>query len=238
MQKFDEHWQLVIPKLVDAYVQWRYGNPDSEDPEVLPSDADVVEIEVLDLSGTQRSVSIKRCATRSLMEDLALSGYLGTAPLHPSFAISFKTLEHFRIMRLFKASWSVEAFARMLCYQYYVCSHVSTDWQVLMTTGPGSLPPVLPHRHRRCVRRLSEHPPGSEEAGDGSARARCPRVAREEWVPRMRVSGTIEPRDCRLLMLITTAGRGRGPTDTSTHRRDGRKQFLEARCNVRWTTGG
>ncbi|RDX48316.1 hypothetical protein OH76DRAFT_1456309 [Lentinus brumalis] len=119
MQRFDENWQVIIPTLVEAYMQWRYGTPAAEDPEVLPS-ADVIEIDVLDLYGTSRKVSINRCAERSLIEDLALTGYLGTAPLHPSFAISFKTLEMFRCMRLFKASWSVEAFTRLLCYQYYV----------------------------------------------------------------------------------------------------------------------
>ncbi len=133
MRNFDENWQLVIPKLVDAYVKWRYDTPEPEDPEVLPS---VVEIDVLDLFATPRTASIKRSGDRSLMEDLALSGYLGTAPLHPSFAISFKTLELFRCMRLFKASWSVEAFARLICYQYYVSLAVWPDSTALADWPP------------------------------------------------------------------------------------------------------
>ncbi|KAI0350003.1 hypothetical protein OH77DRAFT_1576588 [Trametes cingulata] len=51
---------------------------------------------------------------------LALVGYLGNAPLNPSLAISFKTLELLRCLKLVKASFSIEAFTKLLCHQYYI----------------------------------------------------------------------------------------------------------------------
>ncbi|RDX41460.1 hypothetical protein OH76DRAFT_1459149 [Lentinus brumalis] len=73
---------------------------------------------VLDIYSTATTAVITRYG--SLAEDLVLNGYLGTVPLHPSLAISFKTLELFRLIRTFKASFSTEAFTKFLCYVYYI----------------------------------------------------------------------------------------------------------------------
>ncbi|KAF9489129.1 hypothetical protein BDN71DRAFT_1402123, partial [Pleurotus eryngii] len=45
-------------------------------------------------------------------------GYLGMTPITPNLAISLKTLELFRRLRLRKASLSVEAFAKVMCNYY------------------------------------------------------------------------------------------------------------------------
>ncbi len=100
-------------------MQWFHGTP-AVNPEVLPA----TEIDVLDIYSTATSARIPR-TTKSLTEDLVLAGYLGMLPLHPELAISFKTLELFRCLKLFKPSFSTEAFTELICYLYYVglCSH-------------------------------------------------------------------------------------------------------------------
>ncbi len=115
LQNFDDNWKIVLPDICKAYLQWRYGTPAPKDPEILPA---TEEFQVLDIYSTATTATITR--DRSLIEDLVLHGYLGTAPLHPSLAISFKTLELFRLLRTFKASFSTEAFTKLLCYVYYV----------------------------------------------------------------------------------------------------------------------
>ncbi|RDX46383.1 hypothetical protein OH76DRAFT_1356170 [Lentinus brumalis] len=98
-------------------MKWRYGDPSAHDPEVLPTEE---EITVIDIYSTATKLSFKRFPSHSIAEDLALNGYLATAPLHPELAISFKTLELFRSIRLFKASFSTEAFAKLLCHMYTI----------------------------------------------------------------------------------------------------------------------
>ncbi|RDX49545.1 hypothetical protein OH76DRAFT_1418305 [Lentinus brumalis] len=121
LQNFDANWKVVLPDICKAYLQWRYGTPAPKDPEILPA---TEEFEVLDIYSTATTATITRYG--SLAEDLVLNGYLGTAPLHPSLAISFKTLELFRLIRSFKASFSTEAFTKLLCYVYYLTG----SWQI------------------------------------------------------------------------------------------------------------
>lgn len=56
----------------------------------------------------------------SVAEALVVNGYLGTTPVTPAVAISLKTLELLRRIRLVKASFSLEAFAKLVCYYYSV----------------------------------------------------------------------------------------------------------------------
>ncbi|EIW84255.1 hypothetical protein CONPUDRAFT_49671 [Coniophora puteana RWD-64-598 SS2] len=51
-------------------------------------------------------------------EALVLNGYVGTSPDSPSLAVSISTLELYRRIRLRKASFSVEAFAKVICDMY------------------------------------------------------------------------------------------------------------------------
>ncbi|KAI0349069.1 hypothetical protein OH77DRAFT_1507574 [Trametes cingulata] len=78
------------------------------------------EIDVLDVYTKARTVHIKRNAYQTTAEALVLHGYLGTTPITPSLAISLNTLELFRCIRLFKASFSTEAFTKLVCYMYYI----------------------------------------------------------------------------------------------------------------------
>ncbi|OCH83864.1 hypothetical protein OBBRIDRAFT_815682 [Obba rivulosa] len=82
---------------------------------------DSITVDVIDIYTLDSSAYISRSAdSRSAAEDMALRGYLATTPVSPTLAISFKTLELFRRLRLRKPSFSVEAFAKVICDFYAI----------------------------------------------------------------------------------------------------------------------
>ena len=58
--------------------------------------------------------------SKSVAEALMLQGYIGNTPENPTVALSVRTLQLFRHIRLRKPSFSVEAFAQVLCDLYNV----------------------------------------------------------------------------------------------------------------------
>ncbi|OSD07636.1 hypothetical protein PYCCODRAFT_1359298 [Trametes coccinea BRFM310] len=116
----ERHWAPVIPRLVDAYLIWRYP-PAATSSEPVDVDPDYTfTINVIDIYSLTTSATITRTADCSAAEALVKHGYLGNTPINPSLAISLKTLELFRCLKLVKASFSAEAFAKLVCYQYYI----------------------------------------------------------------------------------------------------------------------
>ncbi|KAH9829418.1 uncharacterized protein C8Q71DRAFT_799693 [Rhodofomes roseus] len=87
-----------------------------------PSDADSgFTIRVFDIYTLVDTAYIPRPSTADFEAPcLVACGYLGTTPIRPSFAVSLKTLELLRSIRRFKASYSIEAFAKLLCYYYKI----------------------------------------------------------------------------------------------------------------------
>lgn len=79
------------------------------------------EIDVVDMYNLARTAVIQRAATDTTVMALATQGYLAATPISPSLAITFNTLEHFRLLRLRKPSFSLEAFAKVICDSYAVC---------------------------------------------------------------------------------------------------------------------
>ncbi|EMD33855.1 hypothetical protein CERSUDRAFT_55723, partial [Gelatoporia subvermispora B] len=78
-------------------------------------------IDVVDMYTMDSTTHISRTEdSRSVAEALAQHGYLATSPTNPSLAISFKTLELFRRLRLRKPSFSVEAFTKVVCDFYAI----------------------------------------------------------------------------------------------------------------------
>ncbi len=78
-------------------------------------------IRVIDIYTLEEVVEIKPLAsTKSGAAALVMQGYIGASPVKPSLAISIKTLELFRRLRLRKASLSAEAFAKVICDYYLV----------------------------------------------------------------------------------------------------------------------
>lgn len=77
---------------------------------------------MLDLYTLVSTATISRTADMTTGQALVLNGYLATSPVNPSVAVDIKTLELFRRLRAHKASFSVEAFAKVLCDLYMVGS--------------------------------------------------------------------------------------------------------------------
>ncbi|RDX41997.1 hypothetical protein OH76DRAFT_1458975 [Lentinus brumalis] len=77
-----------------------------------------VALDIIDIISLERRALFRRSATQRTAIAIAESGYLPTSPQHPTLAISFRTLEYFRRLRLRKSSYSVEAFAKTMCDLY------------------------------------------------------------------------------------------------------------------------
>ena len=77
-------------------------------------------IEVFDIYTLERSVNISCSSSDLPIQALMRDGYLGTSLATPSLAISLRTLELFRRIRLCKPSFSVEGFAKVVCDTYSV----------------------------------------------------------------------------------------------------------------------
>ncbi|KAG1885372.1 hypothetical protein F4604DRAFT_1878101 [Suillus subluteus] len=85
-----------------------------------PSEYDFF-IPVVDIFTLDTEASISRDADcPSPSTALVRAGYLGHVPHAPSLAFSLRTLEHFRLLRARKPSFSIEAFAKVLCDSYRI----------------------------------------------------------------------------------------------------------------------
>ena len=77
-------------------------------------------IDTIDLYTLQSTHTIHRTAHMKTAVALMTQGFLSNVPLRPSIALSLKTLELYRRLRLRKPSFSVEAFAKVVCDLYMV----------------------------------------------------------------------------------------------------------------------
>ncbi|KAI0749268.1 hypothetical protein C8Q80DRAFT_1269169 [Daedaleopsis nitida] len=75
-------------------------------------------MDVIDMVTLDETHHFKRDASDLTPIALAKAGFLATSPLAPTLAISFPTLEMFRRLRRRKASYSIEAFAKVVCDMY------------------------------------------------------------------------------------------------------------------------
>jgi hypothetical protein len=102
-------------------------------PDIPPPNDFNFSLEVLDIYTLETSVAVP-CSDRELpIQALMKSGYLGNTPTTPSLAISLKTLELFRRIQLRKSSFSIEAFAKVICDVYSVSPYSSGAHQHQLT---------------------------------------------------------------------------------------------------------
>ncbi|GBE88964.1 hypothetical protein SCP_1403720 [Sparassis crispa] len=128
VQRMDDNWRPLIPDLVEAYIAWCYPFVQPPDAHAPPSPYNF-DINVIDFHSLASSVTISRTKdSKSVAQALVLNGYLRMTPLSPSLAISFKTLEILQCLRLFKASFSIEAFAKLLCHYYKLDGEPDRRW--------------------------------------------------------------------------------------------------------------
>ncbi|KAJ3816761.1 hypothetical protein F5880DRAFT_1626459 [Lentinula raphanica] len=124
------NWQPHLESMTDMYIQWKYHDPPNivtfQDPTASPAvdgwDFDINVIDIHTLARTPVAVAL-----------------LGTTPVNPSVAIALRTLELFYSLRLFKPSFSVEAFAKTIChtlgvpYRRTYCTHLSDAFDIYLT---------------------------------------------------------------------------------------------------------
>ncbi|RDX50992.1 hypothetical protein OH76DRAFT_1455203 [Lentinus brumalis] len=77
-----------------------------------------IALNIIDIISLERRALFRRDAHQKTPVAIAESGYLVASPVSPELAVSFRTLEYFRRLRLRKASYSVEAYAKVLCDLY------------------------------------------------------------------------------------------------------------------------
>jgi hypothetical protein len=128
-----QSWGPVLPSLAKLYMNWKYTtttrptSPMVVDPpsptfpsNVPPPDDFGFSLEALDIYTLETSITVP-CSSEDLpIQALIKHGYLGNTPSTPSLAISLGTLELLRRIRLRKSSFSVEAFAKVVCDLYCV----------------------------------------------------------------------------------------------------------------------
>ncbi len=108
------------------------GQPDSPPTDPMPGPRDSsydLTIDVIDMITLEKCKCFARAATQRTPIAIAEGGFLPASPVDPSLAVSFRTLEYFRRLRLRKASYSVEAFAKTVCDLYGVSARTPVRLQ-------------------------------------------------------------------------------------------------------------
>jgi hypothetical protein len=114
-----------MDNLVKTYLKWRYPQPDpaasAASIAALSESPYDFTIKAVNIYSLQISALIRRSEdSKSPAVALVDCGYLGTTPTSPTLAISLRTLELYRRIRLCKPSFGIEAFAKVICDLYMV----------------------------------------------------------------------------------------------------------------------
>ena len=90
-------------------------------PQPPPSAPTVWELTVFDIFSLRKEFTVVRDeASNSPAIDLLRHGYVAKTPRSPQYAVHVRTLELLYSLRQYKASFSVEAFAKVVCKFYSV----------------------------------------------------------------------------------------------------------------------
>ncbi|KAJ3804751.1 hypothetical protein F5876DRAFT_52960 [Lentinula aff. lateritia] len=125
IRRLNKNWQPLIPALIDAYTTWKYSPPPHivtyTDPDASPLvDGRDFDINILDIHDLARVAVIPCGEDDEGAVALVRAGYLGCTPQRPSLAISLRTLELFYTIRMFRPSFSIEAFTKVVCHVHSV----------------------------------------------------------------------------------------------------------------------
>ncbi|KAH9834663.1 uncharacterized protein C8Q71DRAFT_873190 [Rhodofomes roseus] len=110
----EQEWQRQIHKLVDGYLAWSAGEQ--------PQEGNVQPWDVVLISFDTKDIGIVTPASEDELpnESLVRRGYLGTAPIRPSIAIAFRTLEAYRQLHHACPRLSRQALVQTLCHLHRV----------------------------------------------------------------------------------------------------------------------
>ncbi|KAI0699449.1 hypothetical protein BC835DRAFT_1405155 [Cytidiella melzeri] len=117
-----EAWGGVFEPLVRTYLDYTHA-PEAVPPEnpviVMAAETLVYTVDVICLFSRTTEITVTRLPdSLSPALDLMRHGYLAKTPSRPTIAVSLKTLELLYRLRQRKASYSVEAFTKVLCDYY------------------------------------------------------------------------------------------------------------------------
>ncbi|KAG6865109.1 hypothetical protein C0993_008272 [Termitomyces sp. T159_Od127] len=177
LQWLQSNWSPLMERLADAYLAWKYSvtaplltsmvtsdpnsvNAPTRDNVTQPnptSDTDSVNapnydftINVVDIYTLNTSTTIHRTEDSLTATALVLQGYLGTTPEQPTLALSLRTLELYHRIRWRKPSFSIEAFAKVLCDSYILEGKPHLKFSHMITIdGNNSLKRIGPFGERQ-----------------------------------------------------------------------------------------
>lgn len=121
IRQMDANWKPLLESLTEAFIQWKYhSRPEIvtfSDPKAQPAvDGWDFDQDIIDLYTLAQVAVIPRDENTPAAVALVRAGFLGASPNNPSFAISLRTLDLFYTIRLFRPSFSIEAFAKVVTH--------------------------------------------------------------------------------------------------------------------------
>ena len=146
----------MIEPLTDAYLRWKYLNPmHTEDGQSVADDQNAMgmsvdagegrveyTVDTYDLWTLNQSLTVMRKqSSDSAALDIMAHGYLVKSPTRPTVAISMRTLELLYRLRQRKASFSIEAFAKVICdyYQVSLRTLYAKRWLIVFRCPSGAI---------------------------------------------------------------------------------------------------
>ncbi|KAJ4492156.1 hypothetical protein C8J55DRAFT_556601 [Lentinula edodes] len=118
--RLNKNWQPLIPALIDAYTTWKYSPPPHIVTYTDPDASPLVDGRDFDIHDLARVAVIPCGENDEGAVALVRAGYLGCTPQRPSLAISLRMLELFYTIRMFRPSFSIEAFTKVVCHVHSV----------------------------------------------------------------------------------------------------------------------
>lgn len=164
--------------MTTAYLKWKSDGPvdelsnDDEDPgERGETDDEATDDEmadpqqeehpdylnvtfpIIDVYELRQTMVVQRRQTSdSFVEDLVLHGLIPNTPVNPSIGFTIRTLELYRRLRMRQASFSIQAFVKVVCDLYAVSETKNRARRMRLTTDlVAPLSTSLPHDVRRCI---------------------------------------------------------------------------------------
>lgn len=139
-QREYEAWDSLLGPMTDTYLQWKYGGASAKDApsrapvgqaadsaSPLPNTQDASspqwELSVFDLQMLRPTLLVDRSPESiSPALDFMAHGFITKTVRSPDIAVSIATLELLYRLRQHKPSFSIEAFTKVVCDYYEVCS--------------------------------------------------------------------------------------------------------------------
>ena len=120
-------WDAHRDTFVDVLIIYRHSTQQSDDDSIKsqledpPSNDSTLrfDITVVDIYTLKTTVTIEGSITNISSLDLIVQhGYLPATPVNPQLSVSIRTLELYRRLRLCQPSFSIQAFAKVICDLY------------------------------------------------------------------------------------------------------------------------